>query len=296
MGFTAGTWRLAVLTAATALLVTASPAIASTAGGYTYTSGFAVGQDRLEASAGCADGTKLLSVGAGTSAGYGTTALNSAFPADGDDIDRKPDDLATVRGDVFSVADKTVQVLAVCAPGGVSYASESFKTKPHKGRTHSVDCPPGTGATGGGVRASGSFATQFLVGSRPFDDADANDEPDDGWQASVRNDSDKRRKSTAWAICGQGDYTYTLPGGVEGGPGLQAEVQTDCPDGLFAIGGGAEGSAPLGEQRITRTLAFNDVVGVNNEVPDDGWAAAADNLSSEPQTLTVSAICGPDIG
>lgn len=300
VGFVRGfsSWRgpTAVIVTAALAGAAAPSSFAGTqeSGGYNYVDKAGTGSDRLEGSAGCPDGTHLLSAGASTNGTFGTTAISSLFPADGDDSNDKPDDLATTRIDVLSVADKSIQVGAICAPGHYKYVSEDFKTKGHKGKTQSVDCPSGTKVTGGGLDARGGFVTQYMVASAPFDDADSNTVRNDGWETSVFNESDTQRKSTAWAICGEDDYTYVTPQILNGGAGASNTVQTDCPDGTFAVGGGVQGSADLGEQRITDTTSFNDVSG-GGSVPDDGWLATMDNLSGATAAVSTDVICGPSL-
>jgi hypothetical protein len=148
--------------------------------------------------------------GAGWHVASGSTAVspsnswvNSSFPFDGADADHVPDDgwrgggydpVGGVGG--FSVYAICVQddVLRYVTRAPVSVEAEDAVTR-------RVACANDEHVTGGGARVSGPEDGARLVSTFPYDDADGDDIPDDGWQVTVYNVDGNEKSVTAHAIC-----------------------------------------------------------------------------------------------
>jgi hypothetical protein len=63
-----------------------------------------------------------------------------------------------------------------------------------------VRCPTGTQVTGGGVYITGSDTGTEVATTAPFDAADADSRPDDGWTAYA-NGSVAPQTMTTFAVC-----------------------------------------------------------------------------------------------
>ncbi len=64
-----------------------------------------------------------------------------------------------------------------------------------------IGCKENEHVVGGGARMTGPADLGRLVSTFPYDDADADAVPDDGWQIRVYNLSGLDRQVTAFAIC-----------------------------------------------------------------------------------------------
>lgn len=64
-----------------------------------------------------------------------------------------------------------------------------------------VDCNEREHVVSGGVRVGGPADRSRLVSTIPYDDADANTVPDDGWLSRVYNVAGAKKQVTAFAIC-----------------------------------------------------------------------------------------------
>src|SRR5688500_9053949 len=69
-------------------------------------------------------------------------------------------------------------------------------------------CPQGTKVVGGGVFGAGGYNEQQINSMRPYDEGDANDAPDNGWQATVDNQTGGPVDVKVHAICTRGNFTY----------------------------------------------------------------------------------------
>ena len=67
--------------------------------------------------------------------------------------------------------------------------------------TVKVSCPTDQHVVGGGEKLTGTQSTGRLIGSFPYDDADKDKIPDDGWQAKVYNLGGGPKMLTGFAIC-----------------------------------------------------------------------------------------------
>jgi len=174
--------------------------------------------------------------------------------------------------------------------GGLDYVSNKAIDSPPDSDPVIAPCPAGTQALGGGVSGGGGFNTQSLIGMQSFDAVDADSLPDDGWLGTLVN----RTASTALAvrtqaICGTGQYQYSV-GPVTNVPaGASAQVSAVCPGGHVASGG-VSPVATVGRISVATSSPFDRRSDVNH-VPDDGWIASVANHGAVAQEMQVTVIC-----
>lgn len=127
----------------------------------------------------------------------------SSYPKDGGDPDRIPDD--RWQGRVFDTVGGIggFYMYAVCARmldvRYVKRAPVSILAGESVGRR--VRCKRSEHVVGGGARTTGPADRVRLVSAFPYDGADADDVPDDGWQMRVHKISGPESRVTAFAIC-----------------------------------------------------------------------------------------------
>ena len=96
---------------------------------------------------------------------------------------------------------RAVEDTLICLTQGrmkVRYVSRTVIVPPSRTRRVTAPCPGGFRVASGGF-ASGEFS--HVLSSLPFDGADADRAPDDGWKVSVRNEEADPQAATAYAIC-----------------------------------------------------------------------------------------------
>jgi hypothetical protein len=146
----------------------------------------------------CGPGTSLLSGGVALSGN-----IVQSRPFDDGDANKLPDDGWRVKGVRESFSG---QLLAVAAciqnPAPIQYRSNAGKVKGDGAKTLRANCPRSKAVAGGGFSVGGSPATSFAHSLRPRDSkADAKKVPDDAFEATVVNGSNKQRGAKAYAIC-----------------------------------------------------------------------------------------------
>jgi hypothetical protein len=132
---------------------------------------------------------------------------NSSYPWDGGDGGKTPDD--GWQGHVFDTAGGSggFSMYAVCVRDeDLRYAKRGpVSISAGQSVDRSVGCNmEGEHVVGGGARLTGPADRGRLVASFPYDGADADDVPDDGWRIRVYNLSGSDKQVTAFAICLQG--------------------------------------------------------------------------------------------
>jgi hypothetical protein len=158
-------------------------------------------------------GLRSASVGCGGVRWHATTGsafvatsgswTQSSFPIDKGDAGATPDD--GWKGVVYDAigGGGVFNMYAVCAAGvALSYVRGApTSLAAGNGVTRKVACAGSEHAVGGGVRTSGPADGGRLVSSFPYDGPDADDVPDDGWQARAYAISGADKTVTPFAIC-----------------------------------------------------------------------------------------------
>jgi hypothetical protein len=128
---------------------------------------------------------------------------NSSSPRDGGDADGVRDDGWTGRVWDTIGGNGGFYVYAVCAKGlAVHYVHRppitlvAGETEPRR-----ANCASDEHVVGGGAFVTGPADEARMVSSRPFDDADADNVPDDGWVSRVHGIAGSDKNVTAYAIC-----------------------------------------------------------------------------------------------
>jgi hypothetical protein len=268
-----GRRRLLVLAAAAGAMSVAGTALADddlgTVDGRTYI------RDSVTVPAAPATGNvdaacpgKTSVIGGGTTGGNDPMPsfyVNSAYPFDGDDADRTPDDGWRGRIVNRNGGSKGFTVTAICTIESVSYGKGVKLIKPHRAGALRVDCSEDAYVAGGGARLGGPASPPFLNSSHPFDDGDENAEPDNGWRARAFNGSSKRVKLRVYAACVAFQPTY-----VEVDSSAAGLVFTDCPSGFHAVAGGPEADGQANGSHISVANPFADPT----NPPDAGYVVA----------------------
>src|SRR5687767_6829080 len=68
--------------------------------------------------------------------------------------------------------------------GGYKYVVEERFIEPGTTRAVTAECPGKTHVVGGGGESGGGFGDTFISSSFPFDGADRDSKPDDGWKVT----------------------------------------------------------------------------------------------------------------
>jgi hypothetical protein len=129
--------------------------------------------------------------------------VSTSFPWDGKDEDRLRDDGWQAAGWDSEGGTGTFEVHLICVraehvrtvhrePIGVAAGAQV---------TRRVACANDEHVTGGGAHFGGLQDLGRLVASLPYDDADPDDIPDDGWQVRAYNIDGADKQVTAFAIC-----------------------------------------------------------------------------------------------
>ena len=175
------------------------------------------------------------------------------------------------------------------AASSIRYKVGLPTTIPDHGQTSlQVACPKGTHVLSGGQIVDIDPGTAVLVSSTPFDGADRDRAPDDGWSSSVKSFA-PGATMTVTAICGKAEPRYvsrSFPlGGLVVNTGRAA-----CPRGTRAIGGGARipvGFAAVGSLWESGPFDGSDA----GSLPDDGWEAKGVVEEQTGAKATITVIC-----
>ena len=185
--------------------------------------------------------------------------------------------IATVLAAVVAAAPASVQ-----SAGGVNYVTASSKVPGLKSRTLTATCPKHNHVLGGGEVNSGAYGSILLRQSFPFDSADKDAKPDDGWKVRLKNQASQPVTVKASAICGKTNVHYTAVRFVATGITETGQKTATCPQGKFAYSGGF--SAPA-KSRIFMNSSFP------NSATE--WGIYVDNPASHAEDkAAVIAVCG----
>jgi hypothetical protein len=203
------------------------------------------------------------------------------------------DELGNARPDgIREVSDNTshnnqIQLGESTVCGEVQDRTYVSHKEPSPGRERSsakVGCPNGTHVLGGGGKSGGKFKSQRLVGSSPFDDDDANDDPDDGWRIAVDNMRRHARSITAYATCAPVSGVSYASSSAKVPDHTRAILKAFCPGGEYATGGGLSQTGPFGKVKLIESR-FEELAA------HDGWFGGIDNISNRKAPLKAFTIC-----
>lgn len=264
------------LALAGALLVAAlTPTSAAAA--VQYVSKTATDASRSALKVSCPAGTHVTGGGEENENGYAGLFLLGSEPFDGPDSNRTPDDGWKVTYD--NVGGNSVTVHAVCAAELPTYVGEKFTIESRSQGKESAECGPPNKPHlySGGARGG------RLVSLAPRDDNDGGGAPDDLVRAGIDNTASQNVKAKVWAICGSADPAYRYRN-VWAPPHTQSPAfRVECDPGVDVIGGFVW---------MPRTGVYNE--GLINSlfpIPNDGWGAHFDNLSSIDRQAYVFTVC-----
>jgi hypothetical protein len=172
---------------------------------YTATVGIAVphgGQALGETD--CPDGEQVTGGGVEIALHHISIELGGSAPFD--DID--PDDSEEDDG-WFAAANNTsgepptsMTITAICtATGARSYVNAFTPVATGEDEEFEADCPSGTRGIGGGLRMGSFDPSNEVSSTAPLDDADRNSARDDGWRATMSNNSGSPVNIVVSAIC-----------------------------------------------------------------------------------------------
>jgi hypothetical protein len=215
------------------------------------------------------------------------------FPADdGSDLDTVPDDVwvgaGAQRGTPANLKITTYSICLRQGVGPVAYVSAPTGSVAD-GATFSVKatCPAGSS-----VAAGGSDVYRGKVSaSVPFDGADPDRAPDDGWKVTGLNSEGSPFDLHVWAVCLDHPLrtVYASAGGKTPAKGSTV-FSAACPAGSAATGGGyrIQGDPSTHFAHATRPRDS----GVDKDtVPDDRWQVTAVDLAAKSAKTKVSVAC-----
>jgi hypothetical protein len=193
--------------------------------------------------------------------------------------------------DNSSAASAELRITAICAVRGtLSRAKEKSVARNTQGELK-VSCPTGAKVIGGGVGITGDSHKQEVATTQPFDGADADTLPDDGWLGRANNGLNKRVFMTVEALCSRsGSYTYVHSTRTKVPNNAQVEVSIGCPSRTHVTGGGVDVTGTNDGVEVADSFPFDGSDA--DTLPDDGWRADANNDGSgAPQKMQTFAIC-----
>jgi hypothetical protein len=169
----------------------------------------------------------------------------------------------------------------------------SAPAPPPRALVSKATCTAGTHVVGGGAATGSSppnpAAAEFWLNrSRPFDGADSDSRPDDGWIARGYNRFGTSKQLSSYAICLSGAVRYpTAFASAVAGEGMAARAT--CPSGMHVAGGGASIAGAATESYLNSSHPFDSDDADTR--PDDGWRARGFNRSGPRKRLNVYAQC-----
>jgi hypothetical protein len=242
-----------------------------------------------EAFATCPAGTRVVGGGAFLSGTSLETEIKSSAPYDGvSDNDTHPDDGWGAAGNA-GPSQETLTAHAICSERRhIRYASAKRKVGFGKERSATAECPRGTVAISGGIKAPHNALTQIRLMSSERAGARR-------WTGRVVNDTLGNIKMRAWAICA--DVKTRTASAFNGVPVFLDNTQDSmttpaCSTGpKYAVTGIAAAviNTPSGTE--IATLIPVDLDADADPSPNDGAKAWFNNQSGGSQQMSVAAIC-----
>jgi hypothetical protein len=174
-----------------------------------------------------------------------------------------------------------VRAYAICASVDRRKVVEKSRTTSSAGPVSAkAPCPSGTSVSGGGVLTT---SIDFLESSMPYDGADADHRPDDGWRGTV--EAGGATGIAVRAVCIRGvPLTYHRERTAHPTSSASASLLANCGGGGAVTGGGGSIGTPSASSVIRGTLPVIS----GNTAP--GWLFYA-NIASGAHKLTAVAIC-----
>ena len=254
-----------------------------TAGGLTYMSDVAHVLIRPGTTGGatpnCLAGTRAVGGGAVADGPASESALSSdGFGPRG----RRFEWFGTAMNLDDSPKDLTGYVVCKAGPRRYVNGPSGVRLRTGEARSTRVSCPAGTRLIGGGgFRGGPGNRFSRTLSSYPFDDADGNTAPDDGWRMRAYKISGTAIYIQAVAVCINGGHLsyQTAPPGV----GFMA-----CPAAAHVTSGGVRLTGADASEAYLSSMRFDDG-GDGDDIPDDLWLASFGDLGGGIQT--VFAIC-----
>jgi hypothetical protein len=170
--------------------------------------------------------------------------------------------------------------------GGYTFVIQTIKVPASKSKTLTATCPKGTHALGGGEQNQEPYNSVFLRQTYPFDGADKDKKPDDGWRTRVQNREAHKVSVNTQAVCGKELPKYVVvrflaPSGLETG-----QETASCPPETFVYAGGM--SAPAKSNVAINATFPNPMLTGATE-----WGGYLDNRGSQAEdNAAVIAVCG----
>jgi hypothetical protein len=250
-----------------------------------------VGKARVK----CPDGTVAIGGGVQIPDSNTATGVTGSYPLDDSDRNRRPED--GWRGTISSrsAGPKHMRVHAVCSRTGTyRYLSSVAPVQPNGSTAQTPKCPGNNGLTGGGVKTPPGHPEIYVEASTPFDAevaGDADDNPDDSWNALVQNHSDDGITSTTYLICARSGFNaYRFAAGeIEVNGGSQGKLKATCPGASHVVSGGGELFIPAGTE-MAGTFPIDTS---HDGRADDGWSVRWNNQNGPGDNfiLQIRAIC-----
>lgn len=127
--------------------------------------------------------------------------INSSYPFDGGDKDKRPDDGWKVRVYDTGGGNGGFNLNAICVKQPVSYSSTRGKFKAHKQVKRQLACAHAGHAVGAGVKISGKAKQARSIAGYPYDGPDPDQSFDDGFKTAAVNLAGSKKTVSSTLIC-----------------------------------------------------------------------------------------------
>jgi hypothetical protein len=160
-------------------------------------------------------------------------------------------------------------------------------------KAQKVPCPSGSSVVGGGVNVVGGNGFTKVNSTTPYDGADEDTKPDDGWLGAISHKAGGAdRLMTVFAVCAtSGKYKYLshrlqLPTPTPGSDGVA------CPSGMVVTGGGVSLDLRSAKAYVSSTAPFDSpAIDDPDAVREDGWGGTVSLDGTKDAYMRVTAIC-----
>jgi hypothetical protein len=244
-------------------------------------------------SSGCPPAGHLIGAAAEVHDSTSAGILASLRPDDGDDPGGARDDGVTAFTHNTTNISAGVHVWAFCAGGKTRYPSRTRTLQLGDTKTLKARCPVETRVLSGGFYLDGLNSEIHLQALRPFDNADNNSKPDDGWKVRASNLAGSDKLYMAWAFCRADVKPVYLREDEVVNAGDVEFTSLSCPNqarSVAGIGGEIRGAPEL--RRLSGLQPADDTTqGEPDTVPDDRAFLEVDNPSASQATYVIDLIC-----
>jgi hypothetical protein len=195
------------------------------------------------------------------------------------------------------------------ATHGLAYTLRPAGVNPNETGFPVANCPKKSAVTGGGfLTGAGNFGEASVSTALPYDDADPNEIPDDGFKSVITNFIDSPRLIESHAVCKRGDWGGGQSKAALGtAHGLKyvygsailpatsaASATASCPKKMSVTGGGGTLSGPAADEFLNSSSPVD--LDDGGAVPDDGWQVYGYNGDSVLHAITAYAVCTKGAG